>query len=126
MEGHGLLRTRNPLPSFTTLPLSSTTSAATPGSGRVAEPGFAGVAPGMGEIMMLPVSVCHHVSTMGHFPLPITRSYQCQAVGLIGSPTEPSNRNDDRSCEFGQSSPCRTNDRIAVGEVYRIVTRYFS
>src|SRR6185312_16059144 len=117
MEGHGLLRTRNPLPSFTVSPLSFTTSAATPGSGRVAEPGFAGVAPGMGEIMMLPVSVCHQVSTMGHLPLPITRLYQCHAVGLIGSPTDPSKRSDDRSCEFGQSSPCFTNERIAVGEV---------
>src|SRR3954469_22719002 len=102
IEGHGLLRTRNPLPSFTVSPLSFTTSAATPGNGRVAEPGFAGVAPGSGEIMMLPVSVCHHVSRMGHFSLPITRLYQCHAVGLIGSPTEPSNRSDDKSCEFGQ------------------------
>src|SRR4051812_34159684 len=126
MEGHGRLSTRNPLPTFTGLPLSSTTSAPTPGRGRVAEPGLAGVAPGMGEIMMLPVSVCHQVSTIGHLPLPITRSYQCHAVGLIGSPTEPSRRNDDRSCEFGQSSPCRTKERIAVGEVYRMVTRYFS
>src|SRR5438132_4731105 len=117
IEGHGLLSTRNPLPTFTGLPLSSTTSATTPGRGRVADPGFAGVAPGIGEIMMLPVSVCHHVSTIGHLPLPMTRLYQCHAVGLMGSPTEPSSRSDDRSCEFGQSSPWRTNERIAVGDV---------
>jgi len=47
------------------LPLSSTISGTTPGSGRVADPGLVGVAPGMGEIMMAPVSVCHHVSTIG-------------------------------------------------------------
>src|SRR4051794_8759897 len=117
MEGHGLLSTRNPLPTFTGLPLSSRTSAMTPGSGRVAEPGFAGVAPGTGEIMMLPVSVCHQVSTMGHFSFPMTRLYQCHAVGLMGSPTEPSNRKDERSRWFGQSSPCRMNERIAVGDV---------
>src|SRR5438445_4031044 len=117
IEGHGLLSTRNPLPTFTGAPLSSTTSAATPGSGRVAEPGFVGVAPGAGEIMMLPVSVCHHVSTMGQRSLPITRLYQCHAVGLIGSPTDPSSRKEERSRLLGQSSPWRTNERIAVGEV---------
>ena len=42
-----------------------------PGSGRVAVPGIVGVAPGSGEIMIAPVSVCHHVSTIGHFSLPI-------------------------------------------------------
>ena len=36
-----------------------------PGKGKVADPGLVGVAPGSGEIMMAPVSVCHHVSTMG-------------------------------------------------------------
>src|SRR3954452_23475611 len=107
IDGHGLLSTKNPFPTLTGFPLSSTTSAITPGSGRVAEPGFAGVAPGTGEIMMEPVSVCHHVSTMGHFSFPITRLYQCHAVGLIGSPTDPSSRNDERSRLFGQSSPCR-------------------
>src|SRR5437879_5715571 len=117
IDGHGLLRTKNPLPTFTGSPLSSTTSAITPGSGRVADPGFAGVAPGTGEIMMLPVSVCHHVSTMGQRSFPITRLYQCHAVGLMGSPTEPSNRREERSRLLGQSSPCRMNDLIAVGDV---------
>ena len=36
-----------------------------------AEPGLVGVAPGSGEIMMPPVSVCHHVSTIGQRPPPI-------------------------------------------------------
>ena len=44
-----------------------------PGSGTVAEPGLAGVAPGRGAIMMAPVSVCHQVSTMGQRPPPISR-----------------------------------------------------
>src|SRR5258706_15019153 len=117
MEGHGRERTRNPLPTLTGLPLSSTTSAMTPGSGRVAEPGLAGVAPGKGVIMMLPVSVCHQVSMIGQRSLPMTLLYQCHAVGLIGSPTEPSKRRDERSRLFGQSSPWRMNERIAVGDV---------
>src|SRR5437868_9736432 len=117
IEGHGLLSTRKPLPLVLGAPLSSTTSVATPGSGFVADPGFVGVAPGRGEIMMPPVSVCHHVSTMGQRSFPITRLYQSHAAGLIGSPTLPSTRNDDRSRWFGQSSPCFTNERIAVGDV---------
>ena len=40
-------------------------SAMMPGSGNVHEPGFNGVAPGSGVIMWQPVSVCHHVSTIG-------------------------------------------------------------
>ena len=47
------------------------------------------MAPGRGEIRMPPVSVCHQVSTIGQRPLPTTSSYQFQASGLIGSPTEP-------------------------------------
>ena len=41
--------------------------------GTVAEPGLAFTAPGKGEIMMPPVSVCHQVSTMGQRPSPTTR-----------------------------------------------------
>ena len=36
-----------------------------PGIGRWAEPGSRSVTPGSGLIMMPPVSVCHHVSTIG-------------------------------------------------------------
>ena len=71
------------------LPASSTTSAEIPGSGNVADPGFVVVAPGSGLIMIPPVSVCHHVSTTGQRPPPITSRYHIHASGLIGSPTEP-------------------------------------
>ncbi len=51
---------------------SSYTAASMPGSGTVAEPGLVSVIPGSGEIMMWPVSVCHHVSTIGQRLPPIT------------------------------------------------------
>jgi hypothetical protein len=67
--------------------------------------------------MMAPVSVCHHVSTIGVRSPPITRRYQIHASGLIGSPTLPRTRNEDRSCSAGISSPHFMNVRIAVGAV---------
>jgi len=73
--------------------------------------------PGNGVIMMAPVSVCHQVSTIGHRSWPMTRRYHIHASGLIGSPTEPSNRNDDISCAAGCSSPHFMNVRIVVGAV---------
>src|SRR5262249_58226911 len=76
--------------------------------------------------MIEPVSVCHHVSTMGQRPPPITRWYHIHASGLIGSPTLPRSRSDDRSCFAGHSSPARMKARIAVGAVYRIETPCFS
>src|SRR4051794_27374909 len=97
-----------------------------PGSGNVADPGFSVVAPGSGLIMMAPVSVCHHVSTTGQRPPPMWVWYQTQASGLMGSPTEPSNRNDDRSCFSGSCVPHFMYVRMAVGAVYRIVALYFS
>ena len=39
---------------------------------------------------MAPVSVCHHVSTIGHEDSPTTLKYHSHASGLIGSPTVPS------------------------------------
>jgi hypothetical protein len=42
----------------------------------VALPGFVGIAPGNGEIMIAPVSVCHHVSTM-------VVDYQTMAAGML-------------------------------------------
>src|SRR4051794_30826909 len=118
MLGHGRFTTRKP-PWFdgTGFPSLSTTTAATPGSGFVALPGFVNIAPGSGEIMMAPVSVCHHVSTIGQRPPPITSWYHIHASGLIGSPTLPRRRSDDRSCPFGWWSPHFTNARIAVGAV---------
>ena len=56
----------------------------------------------------------------------MTRRYHIHASGLIGSPTEPSNRSDDRSNFSGCSSPHFMNVRIAVGAVYKMLTRYFS
>ena len=82
--------------------------------------------PGSGEIKIAPVSVCHHVSTTGHRSPPITVQYQTHASGLIGSPTEPRSRSEERSCLPGYSVPQRMNERIAVGAVYRIDTRCFS
>ena len=84
---------------------------------EVADPGLAGVAPGSGEIMIEPVSVCHQVSTIGQRPPPMVWWYQTQASGLIGSPTVPSRRRLDRSQRAGYSSPHRWNVRIAVGAV---------
>jgi hypothetical protein len=66
------MTSRPPALSGTPAPWRSTTSAATPGSGRVQEPGLVGIAPGSGEIMIMPVSVCHQVSTIGQRFLPMT------------------------------------------------------
>ena len=93
----------------------------TPGNGFVADPGFVVVTPGSGVIRTIPVSVCHHVSTIGHCSFPMCRWYQIQASGLIGSPTVPSSRSDQRSCLAACSGPHFIWARIAVGAVYRIV-----
>ena len=99
------------------LPSSSTTFALMPGKGVCAEPGFRSVTPGSGVIMCAPVSVCHQVSTIGQRPPPMCSWYQSQASGLIGSPTEPSTRSDERSKPAGMSSPHFMNVRITVGAV---------
>ena len=65
--------------------------------------------------MMAPVSVCHHVSTTGHRPPPMWVAYHIQASGLMGSPTEPSTRSEDRSWRSGYSAPHFMNVRMAVG-----------
>src|ERR1035438_10448759 len=118
IEGHGFLITRKPPdPGGTGTPSRSTTSAAIPGSGRVADPGLVGVAPGSGEIMIAPVSVCHQVSTIGQRLRPITSRYHIQASGLIGSPTVPNRRSVFISYLRGCSSPRRMKERIAVGAV---------
>ena len=66
---------------------------------------------------MAPVSVCHHVSTTGQRPPPIVFQYHIHASGLIGSPTVPSRRSDDRSWPSGSCAPHFMNVRIAVGAV---------
>ena len=126
MPGHGRRSVRKPPPSSTTLPCLSTTPASTPGNGLVADPGLVSVIPGSGVIMMWPVSVCHQVSTIGQRSPPMTLWYQIHAFGLIGSPTDPSRRSDERSCFSGYSRPHLMHARIAVGAVYMIVTLWSS
>ena len=92
-------------------------SASTPGNGKVADPGLVAMAPGRGVIMIIPVSVCHQVSTTGQRPPPMLVWYQIQASGLIGSPTLPSSRRLERSCFSGQSVPHFMKVRMAVGAV---------
>src|SRR3954467_5889667 len=93
IAGQGLRRTRRPPePAGTDSPERVTTSTMTPGKGRVAEPGLVGVAPGSGESMIIPVSVCHQVSTIGQRLWPISSRYHIHASGLIGSPTVPRRR----------------------------------
>src|SRR5215212_11883510 len=89
----------------TSHPFSSTTAGSTPKNGRVALPGFVGIAPGRGVIIIPPVSVCHHVSTIGQRSPPTTLRNHIQASGLIGSPTEPRRRSEERSCFITQWSP---------------------
>src|SRR5436305_5847736 len=96
-----------------------------PGSAVIAEPGLVDVTPGSGLIMMAPVSVCHQVSTIGQASRPMFARYHIHASGLIGSPTVPMRRSDDRSNFAGISSPHFIMVRISVGAVYRIVTPYF-
>jgi hypothetical protein len=98
-------------------PCSFTTAASIPGSGRPADPGLVSCTPGSVVIMIAPVSVCHHVSTIGQRPPPMTLWYQSQAFGLIGSPTVPRSRSEERSCFSGCSAPHLMHARIAVGAV---------
>ena len=88
----------------------------------MALPGFVVVTPGSGVIMIIPVSVCHHVSTMGARPPPTCSWYQSHASGLMGSPTEPRTRSDERSRACAYCGPCFMWARMAVGAQYRIVT----
>src|SRR5579864_7386426 len=118
IPGQGLLIIKKPPePSGTGFPSMVTTSGTTPKNGLVAEPGFVGIAPGIGAIMMCPVSVCHQVSTIGQRSCPITSRYHIHASGLIGSPTVPSSRRLSNLCLLGHSSPHLIKVRIAVGAV---------
>src|SRR6476661_2900126 len=121
IAGQGRVIARYPPPTFTSFPAASRIVARIPGNGNVADPGFVRVNPGSGVMRIIPVSVCHHVSTTGHRPPPMFSWYQIHASGLIGSPTDPSNRSDERSCFAGHSVPHFMNARIAVGAVYRMV-----
>ena len=88
-----------------------------PGRALAQEPGLVGVTPGMDVIIAAPVSVCHHVSTMGQRSAPMTLWYHIQASGLMGSPTLPSSRSLRRSYLRGMASPNFMSARIAVGAV---------
>ena len=118
IDGHGSSSAKYPPPPLgTTLPPSSTTCAEMPGSGRIAEPGLVSVTPGSGAIMIAPVSVCHQVSTIGQRSAPMFCRYHIHASGLIGSPTVPSTRSEERSNFSGISAPHFMNVRIRVGAV---------
>src|ERR1700686_2531022 len=118
IPGQGFVIPRNPpAPDGTGLPSMVTISATTPGKGRVAEPGLVATAPGIGAIIMWPVSVCHHVAVMGQRLPPMISRFHIQASGLIGSPTVPSRRRLLMSCFFGHSLPHLMKVRIAVGAV---------
>ena len=88
----------------------------------MAQPGLPGVIPAILDIIIPPVSVCHQVSTMGHFFLPIFSSYQCHASSLIGSPTVPNTFKLLKSCPSTGPNPKLINDLMAVGAVYKILT----
>src|SRR5699024_10887136 len=101
-EGQGALkakrpRTFSPFHSIS-LPSSSIKTGCTPGKGRDANRGLGLLIPGIVEIIIAPVSVCHQVSTIGQFPLPILSLYQYQASSLMGSPTLPKTFREERSC----------------------------
>ena len=72
---------------------------------------------GKGGIRIMPVSVCHQVSTTGQRPWPMTFQYQTHASGLMGSPTVPRSLRLERLQRFGYSSPQRMKVRMAVGAV---------
>ena len=87
IDGHGCVSASRPPPTSMRSPSESSRSAVNPGSGFVALPGLVDVTPGSGEITIAPVSVCHHVSTIGQRLPPMCSWYHIHASGLIGSPT---------------------------------------
>ncbi len=119
IEGQGLFTTRNP-PSFDADGIARSVHDVRDDSRQRARrrSGFRqGLAPGTGAIMIAPVSVCHHVSTIGHRSPPMCLRYHIHASGLMGSPTVPSSRRLERSCLAGHSSPHLMKARMAVGAV---------
>ena len=72
---------------------------------------------GSGVSTCPPVSVCQYVSTTEHRCSPTTLWYHFHASGLMGSPTEPRTRRDDRSYLRTSSLPYRMRARMAVGAV---------
>ena len=95
----------------------STNTGLIPKKGFVAEPGFASIAPGSGVISIPPVSVCHHVSTIGHLLSPTISLYQFHASGFICSQTVPKILKLPLCVFFTGASPSAINARSAVGAV---------
>ena len=128
MDGHGDRMQRFPLTLLPSKinPFSSTKTGSTPGMGKVAKVGLAGVTPAMFEIRMPPVSVCHQVSTIGHRFLPTCSSYQCQASSFMGSPTVPRILRLSRFLPSSGLSPKPIRLRMAVGAVYKMLILCFS
>ena len=118
IPGHGCEKQRTPsrpLPSSGVPEVGSTTAGLTPNIGNEAAPGFIGVHPGRLVTMWPPVSVCQNVSTTTQFFLPTSSKYHRHASGLIGSPTVPRTRSDERSYFLIGSVPNFISARIAVG-----------
>jgi hypothetical protein len=75
------------------------------------------MAAGKGDIMMPPVSVCHQVSTIGHFSLPITLAVPTSTLGIDRLTHRAERRSDDRSCFSDVVITPAMKARIAVGAV---------
>ena len=94
-----------------------------PGNGNVALPGLVVVTPGSGVIMIMPVSVCHHVSTIGRRAAADVLLVPEPGLGV----DRLADRAEQRAATTGRASPahcspCFMKARIAVGAQYRIVT----
>ncbi len=73
---NGLPRTTYPL--SVGFPSSSNIFGDTPGNGLPATVGMNGPIPGREFMTVAPVSVCHHVSMIGHLPPPTFSKYHIQ------------------------------------------------
>ena len=85
--------------------------------GYYCDPEFTKNIPGL-KYMSLPLYINIYTHNKEDFS-------DCHVSGLIGSPTVPNKRNDERSYLSGHSLPNFTNIRIAVGAVYKIVILYW-
>ena len=109
-------RLPRPAPSITA-PFLSKIANCIPKKGFPTEPALSALAPGIGVTAIPPVSVYHHVSTIGHLPPPITSKYHYQTVGFIGSPTVPRSFKEVLLVFLIISSPSFMSDRRTVGAV---------
>ncbi len=118
IDGHGWVSASRPPPTSTVSPVSLRISAAMPGNGRVAEPGLSVVTPGSGVIMIAPVSVCHHVSTIGQrsSPMMLVIPHPRFRIDRLADRSEQPQR---RQIVLAPATrvPQLMNARIAVGAV---------